>query len=369
MIPTVSAPGLERPVRPIAACPFMGLGEADLVDHGLERSLDQGLGHRRAAAVGDLPRLKHDLDGGVGRQDIAVGGSAGFCKGFDDRLCRRERGQIRHRHRENAGFQRHALIRRIQRIAAEEDQIETLDIDNKAVREGQIRRLERTRQLRDPKKWAAAIEELKSVARSGKGNLLAAAVEAARARASVGEISDAMRETFGDYVAVPEVVSDIYGPASQQDPEYQILVSRLNTQVAKTGRKPKILVAKLGQDGHDRGAKVISSAFGDIGFDVVTGPLFQTPDEAADLAIGEKVDVIGVSSLAAGHKTLMPELVERLKSRGADHIIVICGGVIPRKDYQFLQDHGVSAVFGPGTNVVDAARAVLDLAEGRLRNA
>src|SRR5262249_22154175 len=133
-------------------------------------------------------------------------------------------------------------------------------------------------------------------------------------------------------------------------------------------KKPKILVAKLGQDGHDRGAKVIASAFGDMGFDVVAGPLFQTPDEAADLAVGQKVDVIGVSSLAAGHKTLMPELVDQLKAKGADNIIVVCGGVIPRKDYQFLQDHGVSAIFGPGTNVVDAARAVLDLAEGRLRN-
>jgi len=250
----------------------------------------------------------------------------------------------------------------------EEAAIETLDIDNNAVREGQVRRLEKTRQLRDPSKWNAAIEELKRVANTGEGNLLAAAVEAARARATVGEISDAMRDVFGSYTAVPEVVADIYGPASENDPEYQVLVGRLKAQIAKTGKKPKILVAKLGQDGHDRGAKVIASAFGDIGFDVVAGPLFQTPGEAADLAIGEKVDIIGVSSLAAGHKTLMPELVDRLKARGGDHIIVVCGGVIPRKDYQFLQDHGVSAVFGPGTNVVDAARAVLDLAEGRLRN-
>jgi methylmalonyl-CoA mutase len=251
---------------------------------------------------------------------------------------------------------------------AEEAQIETLDIDNKAVREAQIRRLEKTRQLRDPQKWAAVLDNLKMVARSGEGNLLAAAIVAARARASVGEISDAMREAFGNYAAVPEVVGDIYGPASANDPDYQVLVSRLKTQTEKTGKKPKILVAKLGQDGHDRGAKVIASAFGDIGFDVVAGPLFQTPDEAADLAIDEKVDVIGVSSLAAGHKTLMPELVDQLKAKGGGKIIVVCGGVIPRKDYQFLQDHGVSAVFGPGTNVVDAARAVLDLAEGRLRN-
>ncbi|MDB5523641.1 MAG: bhbA [Rhizobium sp.] len=250
----------------------------------------------------------------------------------------------------------------------EEADIETLDIDNNAVREGQVRRLEKTRQLRDTARWAEAIDSLKTVARSGEGNLLASAVEAARARATVGEISDAMRESFGDHTAVPEVVTDIYGPASENDPEYQVLVSRLKMQIGKTGKKPKILVAKLGQDGHDRGAKVIASAFGDIGFDVLAGPLFQTPDEAADLAIGRGVDVIGVSSLAAGHKTLMPELVDALKAKGADHIIVVCGGVIPRKDYQFLQDHGVSAIFGPGTNVVDAARAVLDLTEGRLRN-
>ncbi|UVC08713.1 methylmalonyl-CoA mutase [Rhizobium sp. TH2] len=250
----------------------------------------------------------------------------------------------------------------------EEADIETLDIDNKAVREGQVRRLEKTRQLRDPAIWQDRLDRLKYVARTGKGNLLAAAVEAARARATVGEISDAMRESFGDHTATPEVVTDIYGPASVNDPEYQTLVSRLRAQIDKSGKRPKILVAKLGQDGHDRGAKVIASAFGDIGFEVIAGPLFQTPDEAADLAIEKKVDVIGVSSLAAGHKTLMPQLVDELKARGGGHIIVVCGGVIPRKDYQFLMDHGVSAVFGPGTNVVDAARAVLDLAEGKLRN-
>ncbi|OAP45540.1 methylmalonyl-CoA mutase [Sinorhizobium americanum] len=251
----------------------------------------------------------------------------------------------------------------------EEADIDTLEIDNRAVREGQVRRIKKIRQLRDPKKCAGAIKALKKVARTGEGNLLASAVEAARARASVGEISDAMREAFGDYSAVPEVVGDIYGPASENDPEYQTLKGRLSEQVRKSGRKPKILIAKLGQDGHDRGAKVIASAFGDIGFDVVAGPLFQTPDEAADLAMGEMVDILGVSSLAAGHKTLMPELVARLKAKGADHVIVVCGGVIPRKDYEFLYEHGVAAVFGPGTNVVDAARAVLDLTQGRLRNA
>ncbi|APO69857.1 methylmalonyl-CoA mutase 1 (plasmid) [Rhizobium gallicum] len=250
----------------------------------------------------------------------------------------------------------------------EEADIDTLEIDNRAVRDGQVKRLEKIRQLRDPKKWADALETLKQVTRTGQGNLLAAAVEAARARASVGEISDTMREAFGDHSAIPEVVGDIYGPASENDPEYQTLKTRLSDQISKSGRKPKILVAKLGQDGHDRGAKVIASAFGDIGFDVIAGPLFQTPDEAADLAMSERVDVVGVSSLAAGHKTLMPELVARLKAKGADHVIVVCGGVIPRKDYDFLYEHGVAAVFGPGTNVISAARTVLDLTEGKRRN-
>jgi methylmalonyl-CoA mutase len=250
----------------------------------------------------------------------------------------------------------------------EEAVIETLEIDNRAVRDGQVKRLEKVRALRDPVIWQDWIDRIKHAARTGKGNLLEAAVEAARARATVGEISDAMREAFGDHSAIPEVVTQIYGPASGNDPEYQTLVSRLRTQIDRMGKKPKILVAKLGQDGHDRGAKVIASAFSDIGFEAIAGPLFQTPDEAADLAIERQVDVVGVSSLAAGHKTLLPELVEELKAKGAGHIIVVCGGVIPRKDYQFLLDHGVSAVFGPGTNVVDAARAVLDLTEGRLRN-
>jgi methylmalonyl-CoA mutase len=250
----------------------------------------------------------------------------------------------------------------------EEAAIETLEIDNRAVRDGQVKRLEKVRALRDPVIWQDRIDRIKHAARTGKGNLLEAAVEAARARATVGEISDAMREAFGDHSAIPEVVTQIYGPASGNDPEYQTLVSRLRTQIDRTGKKPKILVAKLGQDGHDRGAKVIASAFSDIGFEAIAGPLFQTPDEAADLAIERQVDVVGVSSLAAGHNTLLPVLVEELKAKGAGHIIVVCGGVIPRKDYQFLLDHGVSAVFGPGTNVVDAARAVLDLTEGRLRN-
>ncbi|NGN43089.1 methylmalonyl-CoA mutase [Mesorhizobium sp. CGMCC 1.15528] len=249
-----------------------------------------------------------------------------------------------------------------------EDQIDILDIDNAAVRLSQIARIERTKRQRDPNRVAETLAALGEVAASGQGNILEAAVEAVRARATVGEISDAMRKVFGDHTAVPEVVRKVYGKAYDSEPEFKTLVSRLENFSNSLGGKPKIMVAKLGQDGHDRGAKIIASAFGDIGFDVVAGPLFQTPIEAADLAIASKVHVVGVSSLAAGHKTLLPQLVDALKQKGAENVIVICGGVVPRQDYQFLLDHGVVAVFGPGTNVLDAARAVLDLMEGKRRN-
>lgn len=248
-----------------------------------------------------------------------------------------------------------------------EEPIDILEIDNTAVRLSQVKRIEQTRRQRDPKRVSETLARLTEIARTGEGNLLEAAVEAARARATVGEISDAMRAVFGDHAATPEVVHDIYGKAYEGDPEMETLSNRLK-DYGKAASKPRILIAKLGQDGHDRGAKVIASAFGDIGFDVVAGPLFQTPDEAADLAVANKVQVVGMSSLAAGHKTLAPQLVEALKAKGANDVIVVVGGVIPRQDYDFLLEHGVSAVFGPGTNVMDAARSVLDLLEGRLRN-
>ncbi|MBL0935630.1 MAG: methylmalonyl-CoA mutase [Rhizobiaceae bacterium] len=249
-----------------------------------------------------------------------------------------------------------------------EDDLDILDIDNKAVREAQIARIEKTRRQRDPKTWEETIAALRDVARTGKGNILEAAVEAARARATLGEISDALREAFGDHSAVPEVVRDVYGPAYEGEPEYETLVERLDGLAKILGETPKVMVAKLGQDGHDRGAKIIASAFGDIGFEILAGPLFQTPGEAAELAVAQKVHVVGMSSLAAGHKTLAPQLVEALKKKGAEDVIVVVGGVIPRQDYQFLIDSGVAAVFGPGTNVLDAARAVIDLMEGKRRN-
>ncbi|MFP5077820.1 methylmalonyl-CoA mutase [Rhizobium sp. YIM 134829] len=246
--------------------------------------------------------------------------------------------------------------------------IETLDIDNAAVREAQIRRLAETRRRRDEAAVDETLAALEAVARSGEGNLLAAAVEAARARATVGEISDRLRLVFGDHSARPEVVRDVYGAAYEADPEFLTLQQRLSEVSDALAARPRILIAKLGQDGHDRGAKIIASAFGDIGFDVLAGPLFQTPEEAAALAVEHKVHVVGLSSLAAGHRTLAPQLVEALRAKGAGHIIVVVGGVIPRQDYEVLMESGVSAVFGPGTPVLEAARAVIDLLQGRLRN-
>lgn len=249
-----------------------------------------------------------------------------------------------------------------------EQPIDTLEIDNTAVRAAQIRRLEETKRRRDGELVRQALDVIARVAESGKGNLLEAAVEAARARATVGEISDAMRSVFGDHAATPEVIKEVYGEAYRDEPEMAVLKTRIADVGAALGRRPKVMVAKLGQDGHDRGAKVIASAFGDIGFDVLAGPLFQTPEEAAALAVASKVNVVGISSLAAGHKTLAPQLIAALKASGAEDIIVVVGGVIPRQDYQFLVEHGVAAVFGPGTNVIEAANSVLDLLEGKRRN-
>jgi methylmalonyl-CoA mutase len=250
-----------------------------------------------------------------------------------------------------------------------EDAIDILDIDNEAVRLAQIERIERTKRQRDPAAVQASLSRLETIARGGDGNLLEGAVEAARVRATVGEISDALRRAFGDHAAEPKVVKGVYRGAYRDEPEYKTLVRRIEELSATLASKPRLMVAKLGQDGHDRGAKIIASAFGDIGFEVLAGPLFQTPDEAAAMAVKAKVHVLGVSSLAAGHKTLLPQLIAALKAEGADDIIVVCGGVVPRQDYQFLFDNGVAAVFGPGTNVLEAANAVLDLIEGKRRNA
>ena len=296
--------------------------------------------------------------------DLADRGPPPRAEGFPKRLI------------EEAATRRQAAVDRgeeivvgVNRYRLEEEQpIDIRDIDNVAVRKEQVARLQQLRDGRNGGEVERRLGALTELARSGTGNILAAAVEAARARATVGEISDALRQVFGDHAAVPQVVRGIYGPAYNDDPEFGALVGRLRDWSEGAGHAPRIMIAKLGQDGHDRGAKIIASAFGDLGFDVVTGPLFQLPDEAADLAVTHKVQVVGISSLAAGHRSLAPELVAALRARGANDVIVIIGGVIPRQDYEFLLGSGIAGIFGPGTNVLDAANAVIDLLEGRRRN-
>ncbi|WP_375383648.1 methylmalonyl-CoA mutase, partial [uncultured Sphingomonas sp.] len=241
-----------------------------------------------------------------------------------------------------------------------EDPIETLDIDNVAVREAQVARIARVKASRDQDAAQAALDALREGAR-GTGNLLALAVVAARARATLGEISSAMEDVFGRYGTNPTPVSGIYGGAYDGDAAWARLEDGVASTERRLGRRPRMLVAKMGQDGHDRGANLVSSMFGDLGFEIVPGPLFQTPSEAATLAMEKDVDIVGASSLAAGHKTLIPELIGHLREAGRTDIKVIAGGVIPAQDYQTLRDAGVQAIFGPGTNLIQAAEEVLRL--------
>ncbi|WP_069299316.1 methylmalonyl-CoA mutase [Neptunicoccus sediminis] len=240
-------------------------------------------------------------------------------------------------------------------------EINIRDIDNSAVRDSQIARLEKIRATRDADACAQALMLLEQGARTGEGNLLALAVEAARARATVGEISDAMEAAFGRHRAEVKTLAGVYGAAYEGDEGFAQIQADVDAFAKEEGRRPRMLVVKMGQDGHDRGAKVIATAFADIGFDVDVGPLFQTPEEAARDAIDNDVHVIGISSQAAGHKTLAPQLVQALKDQKAEDIIVICGGVIPQQDYDFLYKSGVKAIFGPGTNIPSAARNILEL--------
>ena len=242
----------------------------------------------------------------------------------------------------------------------EEDEIDILSIDNNVVRQAQVTRLASMRHHRDQGACAAALAELEKCAREG-GNLLRAAVEAARARASVGEISTAMENVFGRHRAEVKTLAGVYGAAYEGDEGFATIQKSVEAFAEEEGRRPRMLVVKMGQDGHDRGAKVIATAFADIGFDVDVGPLFQTPEEAAQDAVDNDVHVIGISSQAAGHKTLAPKLIEALKAKNAGDILVICGGVIPQQDYAFLKDAGVKAIFGPGTNIPDAAQDILTL--------
>jgi len=241
-----------------------------------------------------------------------------------------------------------------------EDPIDILDVDNVKVRDSQIAALERIRASRDETACQAALDELTRRAAQG-GNLLEAAVEAARARATVGEISMAMEKEFGRHRAEVKTLAGVYGAAYEGDEGFAQIQKDVEAFAEQEGRRPRMLVVKMGQDGHDRGAKVIATAFADIGFDVDVGPLFQTPEEAAQDAMDNDVHVVGISSQAAGHKTLAPKLIEALKAEGAGDILVICGGVIPQQDYDFLKKAGVKAIFGPGTNIPAAAADILRL--------
>jgi len=244
---------------------------------------------------------------------------------------------------------------------AEETRVDVLEIDNTKVREQQVARLNKIRETRDQAACDAALAALTKIAETGGGNLLAACVDAARARATVGEMSDAMEAAWGRHQADAHTISGVYGQAYEDDAEFQEILADVEAFADYEGRRPRLLVAKLGQDGHDRGSKVIATAFADIGFDVDIGPLFATPEEAARQAIENDVHVVGVSSQAAGHKTLVPQLIDALHAQGADDILVICGGVVPQQDYDFLKAKGVAAVYGPGTNIPKAAGEVLDL--------
>lgn len=243
---------------------------------------------------------------------------------------------------------------------ADEDPIEILDINNTAVRESQIKRLLHTRTSRDAAKVADALQSLTNAAKSGEGNLLYYSIACARARATVGEISDALASVFSRYEATSVTIEGVYGAQYAHDPRFAQLRKDVEAFERIHGRRPRMLVAKLGQDGHDRGAKVIATAFADVGFDVDIGPLFATPEECARQAIDSDVHVVGISSQAAGHRTLIPKLIEALRAQGASDIQVVAGGVIPTKDTAFLHEAGVRAVFGPGTNILDAVQTVLD---------
>jgi len=247
-----------------------------------------------------------------------------------------------------------------------EEPIEILEVDNTAVRESQVTRLERLRSERDETRVQSALNAITKAAEAGEGNLLERAVEAARARASLGEISDAMEKVFGRHKAVIRSISGVYSSEFGEEEEFNRVRQMADEFEQREGRRPRILVAKMGQDGHDRGAKVIATAFADMGFDVDIGPLFQTPEEAARQAVENDVHVIGMSSLAAGHKTLLPQVVEELRKQGRDDIMVVIGGVIPAQDYEFLKTHGAAAIFGPGTVIPVAAQKVLEELNDRL---
>lgn len=321
--------GVSNVVDPLAGSYYVEKLTADLADAAwrLIEEVDEMGGMTKAVAAG-MPKLRIEETAAKRQADIDRG----------DQVI--------------VGVNKYRLT--------QEDELDIRDIDNDAVRAAQVKRLENIKKERDEKKCSAALLNLEKAAEGGD-NLLAAAVEASRARATVGEISMAMEKVFGRHRAEVKTLAGVYGAAYEGDEDFIAIQHELEKFTKDEGRRPRMLVVKMGQDGHDRGAKVIATAFADIGFDVDVGPLFQTPEEAAQDAIDNDVHVIGISSQAAGHKTLAPKLIEALKSRDAGDILVICGGVIPQQDYEFLYEKGVKAIFGPGTNIPAAASKILDL--------
>ena len=321
--------GVSNVVDPLAGSYYVEKLTADLADAAwqLIEEVDEMGGMTKAVAAG-MPKLRIEETAAKRQADIDRG----------DQVI--------------VGVNKYRLT--------QEDELDIRDIDNDAVRAAQVKRLENIKKERDEKNCSAALLNLEKAAEGGD-NLLAAAVEASRARATVGEISMAMEKLFGRHRAEVKTLAGVYGAAYEGDEDFIAIQHELEKFTKDEGRRPRMLVVKMGQDGHDRGAKVIATAFADIGFDVDVGPLFQTPEEAAQDAIDNDVHVIGISSQAAGHKTLAPKLIEALKSRDAGDILVICGGVIPQQDYEFLYEKGVKAIFGPGTNIPAAASTILDL--------
>ena len=321
--------GVSNVVDPLAGSYYVEKLTADLADAAwrLIEEVDEMGGMTKAVAAG-MPKLRIEETAAKRQADIDRG----------DQVI--------------VGVNKYRLT--------QEDELDIRDIDNDAVRAAQVKRLENIKKERDEKNCSAALLNLEKAAEGGD-NLLEAAVEASRARATVGEISMAMEKVFGRHRAEVKTLAGVYGAAYEGDEDFIAIQHELEKFTKDEGRRPRMLVVKMGQDGHDRGAKVIATAFADIGFDVDVGPLFQTPEEAAQDAIDNDVHVIGISSQAAGHKTLAPKLIEVLKSRDAGDILVICGGVSPQQDYEFLYEKGVKAIFGPGTNIPAAASKILDL--------
>jgi methylmalonyl-CoA mutase len=243
---------------------------------------------------------------------------------------------------------------------AQEDEHDILEVDNHAVRDNQIARLKALRDKRDAAKVRAALDALTAGAQEGQGNLLELAIQAVRLRATVGEVSDALEKVWGRHRAETQRVTGVYAAAYDSAEGWDQLKAEIAAFAGQQGRRPRVMIAKLGQDGHDRGAKVVATAFADLGFDVDIGPLFQTPEECARQAIENDVHAVGVSTLAAGHKTLVPAIIAALKQQGADDIVVFVGGVIPKQDYEFLYDAGVKGIYGPGTPIPASAKDVLE---------